>query len=58
MFGGIKEIFAALSRLARSINTSADLFDKANEKLAVQLGVEEEERPALTNGTRRKVTKD
>jgi len=36
MFG----LFAALARLTRSINTSAELFDNANEHLRKQLAIE------------------
>lgn len=37
---GLTSLFAALKRLADSVNRSADLFDAANEQLERQLAVE------------------
>jgi hypothetical protein len=37
---GLNALFAALSRLTRSVNTSADLFDAANEHLRKQLSID------------------
>jgi hypothetical protein len=40
---GLKAFFDALARLTTSVNRSADLFDAANDKLALQLGFDQEE---------------
>ena len=37
---GLTALFAALGRLTRSVNTSADLFDHANEQLRKQLAID------------------
>ena len=47
---GISALFAALSRLTASINTSAALFDAANAHLARQLSIDGPANvPALEN---------
>jgi len=37
---GLSAFFSALSRLTRSVNTSADLFDAANDHLRKQLAID------------------
>lgn len=37
---GLTGLFAALSRLTRSVNASADLFDAANQRMASLLSID------------------
>ena len=37
---GLNAFFSALSRLTRSVNTSADLFDAANERMKTLLAID------------------
>ena len=37
---GLSAFFAALSRLTRSVNTSADLFDAANDRMKTLLAID------------------
>jgi hypothetical protein len=45
---GLNALFAALARLTRSVNTSADLFDAANDRMKTLLAIDgPPEAPAL-----------
>ena len=37
---GLDALFAALARLTRSVNTSADLFDAANDRMKTLLAID------------------
>ncbi len=37
---GLSALFAALSRLTRSVNMSADLFDTANDRMKTLLSID------------------
>jgi hypothetical protein len=58
MFATIRDLFAELARLTKSVRTTADLVDATNSKLAERLGFEEPAPLALeVNGRAKAVSK-